>query len=201
MQYKSILSAFVASSLVAAAPVPGNADAAPTLDTFATSPELATLFEPLLPLNTSLLVAPRDDQPFVPFPKYQSTNEGHTWPLVDCDPLNTEPMLEGFSCTPGLLKPYGSNTSIITWDTDVIKIGNPCNNERDNPKLPLTWVCMKPNGSNNNSFKGSHLQRGFWIDIDCRFHDRWTCPWAWKRHTKEVVDEKGFHWDQFPEGW
>jgi len=111
-------------------------------------------------------------------------------------------MIEGFSCTSGLLKPYGSDISIITWDTDVIKIGNHCN-EGDNKKLPPTWVRMKPNGTNNNQYKKSQLQRGFWVEIDCRLHHRWSCPWAKEKlHTMEVVDEKVVHWDQYrPVGW
>lgn len=184
MQYKPSLLAFVAltSSLVAAAPqyVPVNV--------------ILDFSKDFLPVDTSLLIAPN----FVPFPQYQSTNEGHTWPLYQClDPyfINLPPMLDGFSCTADLLKPWGSNISIVTWDTEKIQIGNSCT-ESDNKMLPPTWVCMRPNGSNDNTWKPkSHLQRGYGIKKDCKVHNTWSCPWSLKLKEYEVVDENGVHWD------
>jgi len=211
MHFKSILLAFVASALVAAAPTPEDAhavtsqavplsedntlgldDAATAPDTLAAAPDLVTPFDTSLLVDISLLVAPTGNTGGVLFPEYQSTNPGHTWPLVQCD--GDKKLLKGFFCTPGLLTPYGSNASIYTWDTDKIRIGNRCHND-DNKKLPPTWVCMRPDGSNNLKAKKSHLRRGFWKKMDCSKHDHLSCSFRGGR-AMEVVDENGREWDK-----
>lgn len=201
MHYKSILSAFVASSLVTAAPVPEDAIARTAGANFVVCP---TQFQPecrpefllSLPVDTSLFVPPTGNTSlFVPLPEYQSTNPGHTWPLIQCIPRYKDQNLPKHSkCMKDLPSPYGyPEIAILTWNTDIIKIDERCNDRWD---LPPSWVCMKPDGTNYLNGAESHLQRGFWKPMDCYKHyDHEPCHFS-KKGIKEVIDENRVEWDE-----
>lgn len=78
---------------------------------------------------------------------------------------------------------------------DVIKIGELCAHKWD---YPVSWACMKPDGTNYLKGADAHLQRGFWKDIDCYKHyDHEACHFIKKGcYMQEVVDENWVEWDE-----
>jgi len=227
MHYKSILLAFMATALVAAiptpldndalAPQPNALDTSTSLDTdaAASQPDDVDIPEALVPGEPLGLDihAPNTATTRVLIPELQLTL-GHTWPLIQCDPAESnkkDRLPKHFSCSSGLLPaPFPSNTSIFTWDTAKVRVGDRCH-RRANHRLPPSWVCM---ATSNKRFAKRHLQRGFWAPINCAerpeikhcgavmtrkeiwkymfFH--WPAGWVAQGVMQEVVDENGRAW-------